>query len=525
MADRMGGTMASEAKNGRAILALDQGTTSARAIVFAADGAVLALAQREIGLTFPQAGWVEQDPLEIWTAQRATAAEALQDSGVAIADVAAIGITNQRETTIVWDRATSLPIAPAIVWQDRRTAERCEELRRAGHEALVRRKTGLVLDPYFSATKIRWLLDAVPGARERAARGELAFGTVDSWLAWQLSGGRLHITDATNASRTLLYDLRAGDWDDELLALFDVPRALLPAVCDTCGVVGQTDAAVFGAPLPLAAMVGDQQAALFGQACTARGMTKVTYGTGCFLLLNTGEEPVESQSGLLSTVALQRGGRRTYALEGSVFIGGAAIQWLRDGLGIIAEARDSAALAARVPASDGVYFVPALAGLGAPYWEPRARGAILGLTRGTTAAHIARATLEGIAFQVADLLGAVAGDAGVTPADVRADGGASHNDLLLQFQADVLGVPVTRAAQTESTALGAALLAGLAVGLWKDERQTADLWRAERTFAPDPVADREALLAGWRAAVACVRDLAGRTEPPAARRRAGEQGR
>ena len=349
----------------------------------------------------------------------------------------------------------------------------------------MRRKTGLVLDPYFSATKIRWLLDTVPGARERADRGELAFGTVDSWLAWQLTGGRLHVTDATNASRTLLYDLRAGDWDDELLELFGVPRALLPTVCDTSGVVGQTDAAVFGAPLPLAAMVGDQQAALFGQACTARGMTKVTYGTGCFLLMNTGEEPVESQSGLLGTVALQRGGRRTYALEGSVFIGGAAIQWLRDGLGIIAEARDSAALAARVPASDGVYFVPALAGLGAPYWEPRARGAILGLTRGTTSAHIARATLEGIAYQVADLLGAVAGDAGVAPADVRADGGASHNDLLLQFQADVLGVPVTRAAQTESTALGAALLAGLAVGLWSDEAETADLWRAERTFAPD----------------------------------------
>src|SRR5665647_1240885 len=480
-ADRIGGTMAGESKDGRVILALDQGTTSARAIVFAADGGVLSLAQREIGLDFPQPGWVEQDPLEIWTAQRETAAEALQSSGVAVTDVAGIGVTNQRETTIVWDRATSLPIAPAIVWQDRRTAERCEELRRAGHEALVRRKTGLVLDPYFSATKIRWLLDSVPGARERAARGELAFGTVDSWLAWQLSGGRLHVTDATNASRTLLYDLRAGDWDDELLELFGVPRALLPRVCDTSGVVGQTDAGVFGAPLPLAALVGDQQAALFGQACTARGMTKVTYGTGCFLLMNTGEELVESRSGLLGTVALQCGGRRTYALEGSVFIGGAAIQWLRDGLGIIAEARDSAALAARVPASDGVYFVPALA------------------------------TLEGIAFQVADLLGAVAGDAGVAPADVRADGGASHNDLLLQFQADVLGVPVTRAAQTESTALGAALLAGLAVGLWKGEREAADLWRAERTFAPDPAADREALLVGWRAAVACVRALAGRT--------------
>ena len=505
--------MAGETKDGRVILALDLGTTSARAIVFAADGGVLSLAQREIALSFPQPGWVEQDALEIWTAQRATAVEALRSSGVAVSDVAGVGITNQRETTIVWDRATGLPIGPAIVWQDRRTAARCEELRAAGHEALVRSKTGLVLDPYFSATKIRWLLDTVPGARERAVRGELAFGTVDSWLAWRLSGGRLHVTDATNASRTLLYDLRTGDWDDELLELFGVPRALLPTVCDTSGVVGQTEATVFGAPLPLAAMVGDQQAALFGQACTSRGMTKVTYGTGCFLLMNTGEEPVESQSGLLSTVALQRGGRRTYALEGSVFIGGAAVQWLRDGLGIIAEARDSEALAARVTASDGVYFVPALAGLGAPYWEARARGAILGLTRGTTAAHIARATLEGIAYQVADLLGAVAADSGVAPTDVRVDGGAAHNDLLLQFQADVLGVPVTRAAQTESTALGAALLAGLAVGLWKDEREVADLWRAEHSFAPDPDVDREALLAGWRAAVACVRDLAGASGP------------
>ena len=503
--------MTDGADKGRVILALDQGTTSSRAIVFGADGGIVSLAQQEIGLAFPQPGWVEQDPLEIWTAQRQTARDALRQSGVALADVAAVGITNQRETTIVWDRSTSLPIAPAIVWQDRRTAERCEQLRREGHEALVRRKTGLVLDPYFSATKIGWLLDSVPGARERAACGELAFGTVDSWLAWKLSGNRLHVTDATNASRTQLYDLRAGDWDEELLELFGVPRALLPTVCDTSGVVGQTAGEVLGAPVPLAAMVGDQQAALFGQACTESGMTKVTYGTGCFLLMHTGDEPVESQSGLLGTVALQREGRRTYALEGSVFIGGAAIQWLRDGLGIITEAKESAALAASVPASDGVYFVPALAGLGAPYWEPRARGAILGLTRGSTAAHIARATLEGIAYQVGDLLGAVTADAGLTPPDVRADGGASHNDLLLQFQADVLGVPVTRAAQTESTALGAALLAGLAVGVWDDAKETAHVWRAERTFAPDPATDRDGLLAGWRAAVACVRDLAART--------------
>ena len=502
--------MSPQPADGRVILALDQGTTSSRTIAFGTDGAVRGVAQHEISLEFPQPGWVEQDPLEIWEAQRATAVAALVDAGVSASEVAAVGITNQRETTMLWDRATSQPVAPAIVWQDRRTAERCDELRRAGHDELVRSKTGLLLDPYFSATKIAWLLHNVPGARERAERGELAFGTVDSWLAWQLSGGRLHVTDATNASRTLLYDLRAGDWDDELLELFGVPRALLPRVCDTSGVLGQTDAAVLGAPAPLGAMVGDQQSALFGQACTSRGMAKVTYGTGCFLLLNTGDQPVRSTSGLLSTVAVQRGGRRTYALEGSVFIGGAAVQWLRDGLGIIADASESAALAEQVTASDGVYFVPALAGLGAPYWEPRARGAILGITRGTTAAHIARATLEGIAYQVADLLGAVAGDAGVAPSEIRVDGGAARNDLLLQFQADVLGMPVTRAEQTESTALGAALLAGLAVGVWKDEEEAGLIWRAQRTFTPGPGVDSAGLLDGWRAAVDCVRQMASR---------------
>jgi glycerol kinase len=494
----------------RVILALDQGTTSSRAIAFAPDGAVRGVSQKELGLSFPQPGWVEMDPREIWAAQRETAVEALRLAGAAAADVAAVGITNQRETTIIWDRATSEPIAPAIVWQDRRTAEHCEELRRAGHEERVRRVTGLLLDPYFSATKIAWLLDSVPGARERAERGELAFGTVDSWLAWQLSGGRLHVTDATNASRTLLYDLRTGEWDAGMLDLFGVPAAVLPEVRDTSGVVGETDAAVLGAPVPLASMVGDQQAALFGQACTSLGMTKVTYGTGCFLLMHTGTEPVTSSSGLLTTVAAQRRGVRTYALEGSVFIGGAAVQWLRDGLGIIREASESDRLAREVAASDGVYFVPALAGLGAPWWEPRARGAILGLTRGSTAAHIARATLEGIAYQVSDLLGAVTGDAGRAPAEIRVDGGAAHSDLLLQFQADILATPVTRAAQTESTALGAALLAGLATGEWKDNEEAAAVWRAARTFTPDPAVDREALLHGWEAAVACVRDLASR---------------
>ncbi len=509
----------SETDGGRVVLALDQGTTSSRAIVFADDGRILGMAQREIALRYPESGWVEQDPLEIWEAQRETAAEALRSSGAVVGRIAAVGITNQRETTILWDRRTSLPIAPAIVWQDRRTAARCEELRRSGCEDLVRRKTGLLLDPYFSATKVAWLLDNVPAARERAERGELAFGTVDSWLAWQLTGGRLHVTDATNASRTLLYDLRSGDWDDELLALFGVPRALLPEIRDTSAVVGEIGAAVLeggtagdrvsaaGVTVPLASLVGDQQSALFGQACVRPAMAKVTYGTGCFLLLNIGESPVESKQGLVTTVALQRGGKRTYALEGSVFVGGAAVQWLRDGLGIIASAAEVGALAGGVASSEGVYFVPALAGLGAPHWDPHARGALMGMTRGTTAAHIARATLEGIAFQVSDLLGAVVADAGLTPDHLRAAGGATANDLLMQIQADVIALPVTRAAQKESTALGAALLAGLATGVWRDEAEALGLWHAERTFEPDAGVDREGMLAGWRAAVACVRQF------------------
>ena len=499
------------AGGGKVVLAFDQGTTSSRTIAFAPDGSVRGVSQQELHLSFPQPGWVEMDPEEIWAAQRATAVEALKKAGATAADVAGIGITNQRETTIIWDRATSKPIAPAIVWQDRRTAERCDELRAAGHLDLVRGTTGLLLDPYFSATKIAWLLDSVPGARGRAERGELAFGTVDCWLAWCLTGGRLHVTDATNASRTLLCDLRAGTWDEDLLRLFGVPAALLPDIVDTSGVVGESDADVLGAPVPLAGMVGDQQASLFGQACTSRGMTKVTYGTGCFLLMHTGDAPVASPGGLLSTVAAQIGGRRTYALEGSVFIGGAAVQWLRDGLGVIDDAAEADKLAATVPDSGGVTFVPALAGMGAPWWEPRARGAILGLTRGSTAAHITRATLEGIAFQVTDLLGAVIADAGAEPPEMRVDGGAARSDLLLQFQADVLGVPVIRTAQTESTALGAALLAGLATGVWAGQDEAAAVWGAARTFTPDPAADRKSLLDGWASAVACVRDMAARS--------------
>jgi glycerol kinase len=501
-----------EGTTGDVVLALDTGTTSGRALVIDASGVVLASAQREVGLNTPEAGWVEQDAEELWQAQLATARTALQKAGVAASAVAGLGIANQRETTIVWDRATSAPVAPAIVWQDRRTASFCDELRRAGAEALVRRKTGLLLDPYFSGTKIRWLLDNVPGVRERAEAGELAFGTVDSWMAWRLSAGRRHVTDASNASRTLLYDIREGDWDDELLALFGVPRALLPEVCDSSGVVGETDPALLGAPVPIAGLAGDQQAALFGQACTRRGMIKVTYGTGCFLLLNTGEEPATAPPGLVSTVALQRDGRRTYALEGSVFVAGAAVQWLRDGLGIVSSGADATALAEGVCSSDGVVFVPALAGLGAPHWDPHARGGIFGLTRGTTAAHIARATLEGIAFQVADLYEAEAEGAGVAPDEVRADGGAAASDLLLQFQADLLGVPVTRAGQPEATAFGAAWLAGLATGVWESEEEVAALWSAGATFTPGEDAGIGDIRRRWQAAVGAVRGFARETQ-------------
>jgi glycerol kinase len=497
---------------GKVVLALDTGTTSGRALVIDAAGVVLASAQQEAGLSTPRPGWVEQDAEALWQAQLTTAKEALQRAGKHAVDVAGIGIANQRETTVIWDRATSRPVAPAIVWQDRRTAAACEQLRGAGAEAMVRRKTGLLLDPYFSATKIRWLLDNVPGARERAEAGELAFGTVDSWMAWRLSGGRRHVTDATNASRTLLYDIREGRWDDDLLELFGVPRELLPEVVDSSGVCGETDPALFGGPVPIAGMAGDQQAALFGQACTRRGMIKVTYGTGCFLLLHTGDEPAPAPSGLVATVALQRGGKRTYALEGSVFIGGAAVQWLRDGLGIVASGAEATSLAQSVPSSEGVVFVPALAGLGAPYWDPYARGGIFGLTRGTTSAHIARATLEGIAFQVADLYAAEAEGAGVAPDHVRADGGAAASDLLLQFQADLLGVPVTRAGQPEATAFGAAWLAGLATGVWSSEEEVAALWTAGAGFAPAAEAGAHELRRRWQAAVTAVRGFARETQ-------------
>jgi len=489
------------------ILALDQGTTSSRALIFDHSGTVRAAAQQEFRQIFPQQGWVEHDADEIWATQSGVLHEALARAGIGAADVAAIGITNQRETTVLWDRATGKPVANAIVWQDRRTAPHCDALRAAGHAGMIARKTGLVLDAYFSGTKLKWLLDNVAGARDRARRGELAFGTIDTWLVWNLTRGDAHVTDPSNASRTLLFDIRAGAWDDELLALFDIPRSVLPRVVPSSGICAQ--ARVGGIGVPIAGIAGDQQAALFGQACHAPGLAKNTYGTGCFLLMNTGDKAVASTNNLLTTVAWQRGGRTDYALEGSVFIGGAVVQWLRDGLKIIRAAGEVEALAASVPDNGGVYVVPAFAGLGAPHWDAYARGAILGLTRGATSAHIARASLEAIAFQSADVLAAMQRDAGITLTELRVDGGAAANDLLMQFQADILGVPVVRPRVLETTALGAGYLAGLATGYWKDAADVAANWRVDRVFEPAMARDRVAALsAGWDKAVARARDWA-----------------
>jgi glycerol kinase len=486
------------------VLALDQGTTSSRAIVFDESGAEVAIAQREFQQIFPRPGWVEHDPLEIWDSQLAVARQALRSAGLAAGDLAAVGITNQRETVVVWDRVTGLPVTHAIVWQDRRTAEVCDRLKREGREPLFRERTGLVLDPYFSGTKLAWILDHVPGARTYAGdhAGRLAFGTVDSWLLWKLTGGALHATDVTNASRTLLWNLHTGDWDDELLKLLNVPREILPAVRSSSEVYGETLAELLGAPVPIAGVAGDQQAALFGQACLRPGMVKNTYGTGCFLLMNAGDRPVVSRHQLLTTPAWRIGGRTEYALEGSVFVAGAVVQWLRDGLGLIRSAGEIEALAASVPDAGGVVLVPAFTGLGAPHWDPYARGALLGVTRGTTAAHIARAALEAIAFQVADVLDAMAADSGVPVAELRVDGGAAVNDLLMQLQADLAGVPVVRPRVQETTALGAAYLAGLATGVWKDTGDIADRWQVERRFEPALDRDRAAAQrARWNRAV------------------------
>jgi glycerol kinase len=488
------------------ILAFDQGTTSSRAIVFDRQGNILSLAQKEFQQIFPQSGWVEHDADEIWSSQIGVANEALARIGIEASDIAAIGITNQRETTIVWDRKTGRPIHNAIVWQDRRTTDFADKLKAAGHEALFQSKTGLVIDAYFSGTKLKWLLDNVPGAREKADRGELAFGTVDTWLVWKLTHGTLHITDVTNACRTMLYNIHTGDWDLELLGLLNIPCSLLPEVRSSSEVYGHTAEGLLGAQIAIAGIAGDQQAATFGQASVQTGMAKNTYGTGCFMLLNTGEKPITSYHKLLTTVAWRLNGRTDYALEGSVFIAGAVVQWLRDGLGVIKRSEDVETLACSVPDNGGVYFVPAFVGLGAPYWDSYARGTIVGLSRGSTAAHIARAALESIAYQTADVIDAMRQDSKLYLSELRVDGGASRNDLLMQFQADVLGVPVVRPKVTETTALGAAYLAGLAVGYWESEQEIVQLWQMDKRFEPTISADhRDTLRESWRRAVSQAR--------------------
>lgn len=484
------------------LLALDQGTTSSRAIVFEPGGSVHSVAQKEFRQIFPKSGWVEHDPNEIWSSQLSVAVEALSQAGIKTTEIAAIGITNQRETTIVWERTSGRPVMNAIVWQDRRTAELCDCLKREGLESLVRDKTGLVIDAYFSGTKVRWILDNVEGAREKAERGELAFGTVDTWLIWNLTGGTIHATDASNASRTMLFNIHTGDWDDELLRILKVPRSVLPEVKPSCGIFGEMHHRLMDAGIPIGGVAGDQQAALFGQACFVPGLTKNTYGTGCFMLQNTGETAVPSRNQLLTTVAWKYKGRTEYALEGSVFIGGAVVQWLRDGLGLIRNSSDVEGLARTAADSGGLFLVPAFAGLGAPHWDAYARGMMIGITRGTTAGHVARAALESIAYQVADLLDAMHADAGIQIQELRVDGGASNNDLLMQFQADLLGFPVVRSAVTETTALGAAYLAGLATGLYKDRLEIASKWSAGRRFEPSmPREQAAALRAEWRRAV------------------------
>jgi len=478
------------------ILALDQGTTSSRAIVFDALGQPVAVARQEFQQIYPRPGWVEHDPARIWKTQLNTARRALRLAKLSAADIAAIGITNQRETTLVWDRVTGKPIGNAIVWQDRRTADTCDAMRRDKTDRLIRRKTGLELDSYFSATKIQWLLNNTTGARAMARAGRLAFGTVDSWLVWNLTGGKSHITDVSNASRTMLFNIRTGDWDDELLNLFCVPRSMLPLVVSSSEVYAETQA--LGNPLPIAGIAGDQHAALFGQCCHKPGMVKNTYGTGCFMLMHTGDKPMRSRNKLLTTVAWQIGDKTEYALEGSVFIAGAVTQWLRDELGIIKSSAEIERLANRVPDSGGVHLVPAFTGLGAPHWNPHARGTITGLTRGSNKAHIARAALEGIAFQVNDIITAMERDAGTKLRELRVDGGASVNNLLIQFQSDLLGVPVIRPANTETTALGAAYLAGLAVGVWKNKSQIAKQWKIDKRFKPKMKhAARKTLAANW----------------------------
>lgn len=484
------------------ILSLDQGTTSSRAIVFDHAGRIVSSAQKEFTQHFPQAGWVEHDPNEIWSTQAGVAAEATVKAGINGTGIAAIGITNQRETTIVWNRATGQPVYNAIVWQDRRTAEYCNHLRETEREDLIRERTGLVIDAYFSATKIQWILDNVTGAREAAEAGELAFGTVDTWLVWNLTRGGVHVTDVSNASRTLLFNIHTLDWDDTLLELFTIPRSMLPQVKQSSEVYGETKTTIFASKVPIAGIAGDQQAALFGQMCTSPGMVKNTYGTGCFMLMNIGETCLQPSDNVLTTIAWKVNGKVTYAFEGSIFIAGAVVQWLRDGLGIIRSSSEIEALARQVDNTEGVYFVPAFTGLGTPHWNPYATGMMIGLTRGTKAAHIARAALEAIAYQTMEVLKAMEASAGRPITELRVDGGATANNLLMQFQADVLQTKVIRPVTTESTALGAAYLAGLAVGYWKDTAEIERFWKAEKIFTPEMSPEQvDAGFKGWQKAI------------------------
>lgn len=466
------------------ILSLDQGTTSSRAIVFDKKGQIISVAQKDFKQYFPKSGWVEHDPQEIWATQSAVMIESLANEGIKASEIAAIGITNQRETTVVWDRETGKPLYNAIVWQDRRTSAYCDELKAKGKAKLIAEKTGLILDAYFSATKIKWILDNVEGARDRAEKGELAFGTIDTWLIWKLTSGKTHATDISNASRTMIYNIHEEKWDQELLQLFDIPENMLPEVKESSELIGETSGDILSHKIPIAGVAGDQQAALFGQLCTQSGMAKTTYGTGCFLVMNTGENPVTSQNKLLTTIAWKVNGKINYALEGSVFIGGAAIQWLRDGMEMFGHAKESEKLAISLKDNDGVYFVPALSGLGAPHWDQDARGAFFGITRGTTIAHMTRAALEAIAYQVNDVLKAMEKDSGEATKELRVDGGATANNFLMQFQSDILGCKITRPKIIETTAIGAAFLAGLAVGFWKDEQELKSLWEADKSFEP-----------------------------------------
>ena len=484
------------------ILSLDQGTTSSRSIVFNHKGDIISVAQKEFAQIYPFPGWVEHDPEEIWSSQISTLGEALAKAGITINQIAAIGITNQRETTVVWDRTSGKPIYNAIVWQDRRTADDCDTLVKAGYANIIQEKTGLIIDAYFSATKLKWILDQVPDAREKAERGELAFGTIDSWLVWNLTGGKVHVTDVSNASRTMLYDIHSGQWDEELLTLFSIPRSVLPEVKSSSEVYGLTGNIVPGSSIPIAGIAGDQQAALFGQMCIQPGMVKDTYGTGCFMLMHTGEKAFKSKNNLLTTVAWRIGNKTEYALEGSVFIAGAAVQWLRDGLNIIHTSGEIETIVGDMEDSDGVYVVPAFAGLGAPYWNPHARGSIFGLTRGSNRGHIAKAVLDSIAYQTYDVLKSMEADTGIDIAELRVDGGATVNNRLMQFQSDILNTKVVRPRITETTALGAAYLAGLAVGFWPDVETIQRQWQVERTFSPAMDPDhRNENIAGWKRAV------------------------